>query len=40
MHRVEWSAVDSRGKDVASGVYFLKAESGAGGATRKLLVVN
>jgi hypothetical protein len=40
MHRLEWAAVDSRGKAVASGVYFLKAESGAGGATRKLVVVN
>jgi C1A family cysteine protease len=40
MHRVEWAAADSRGKAVASGVYFLKAESGAGGATRKLVIVN
>jgi C1A family cysteine protease len=40
MHRLEWAAVDSRGKSVASGVYFLKAESAAGGAMRKLVVVN
>jgi hypothetical protein len=40
MHRVEWNGVDSRGKAVASGLYFLKAESGVGGAARKLVISN
>ena len=40
VHRLEWAGIDSRGRTVASGVYFLKATGSAGAATRKLVVAN
>ena len=40
IHRTDWDGTDSRGERVASGVYYLKAESGVGGGSRKLVVAN
>jgi flagellar hook assembly protein FlgD len=40
MHRLDWDGTDSRGKKVASGVYYLRIETGVGDATQKLIIVN
>lgn len=40
MHRQEWDGTDSRGKKVASGVYYLRVETIGGNATRKMVILN
>jgi hypothetical protein len=40
MYRADWDRTDSSGKTVASGVYYLRADSDAGNATKKLVVAN
>jgi hypothetical protein len=40
LHRVEWNGTDSRGKKVASGVYYVRIENRGGSASTKLLIVN
>jgi C1A family cysteine protease len=40
LHRTEWHGTDSGGKLVANGVYFLRAVSSSGRASRKLVVAN
>jgi hypothetical protein len=38
-HQVTWNSHDERGRQVASGIYFLKLQAGENTATRKLLIV-
>jgi len=38
-HRVEWDGTDDAGESVASGIYFYRVETGAGAATRKMLLL-
>jgi len=38
-HEVTWDSKDTRGKHVASGVYFVKLEAGDNTATEKLLLI-
>jgi C1A family cysteine protease len=40
LHRVEWDGEDSRGKKVASGVYYVRIESRGATASTKLVIVN
>jgi hypothetical protein len=38
-HEVTWNSEDTRGKHVASGVYFVKLEAGENTATKKILLI-
>jgi hypothetical protein len=38
-HQVSWNSQDGRGRQVASGIYFLKLKAGDNTATKKLLLV-
>jgi len=38
-HRVSWTGTDSRGREVAQGVYFYRLETSEKALTRKILMV-